>query len=186
MSKTRNDKYMPHHLIVSEIARDTRVPRELVDAVVNRYLDIVIEQIVNGRGFKMKNIFTVAYHQTPERMSPMGDKLVPPRGYIKIKPSDTLKDLDTVWELFYRDKADYVITRDTWNGAAKWMRSPEHRGKIASAKEQRLAEYLGRGAAAEGPTSFPKNTPESMNSTPRARVTEADPYYNPLLDDEDE
>lgn len=176
MAKKSKLTPMPHSLIIKEISRDTRLRPEIVEAVLNRYIDIAVEQIVNEKGFKMKGVFSVNYHMSPQRRSPRGDEIIPPRSYAQLKLSKNVKDLYTLRNLFYLGK-EYVINRDTWAGAIRWMWSPEHKEKVAQARREQRANAL----KAEIPQSFPRGIMQGDKAADGVAVD----TYNPFLDDDE-
>lgn len=144
--------------LIQEIARETHVRPQVVELILERMGDILVEQVVNNESFRWVGLLSITPQHLSERVVPGKEEPVPAGVRPRPRLSDNVKILHRLQQGRFQDKP-FIINRDTWRGALKWWKeNPDERGSIP---------VLPR---VESPSLQPQ---------------EAE-FYNPLLDDDDE
>lgn len=107
--------------IVKEVAEDLGIKEELVHRILERFIDIMIEYIVNDpHEFDIKNVVSFSVTQTNVKDLKSGE--IVPTLRISAKLAKTVRNL---FHFQHGEMEDhpYFVNRDNWRSAIKWVRN---------------------------------------------------------------
>lgn len=108
----------PRRELISKISKHTDIRADVVEEVLQGFLDVAVEEIVNKGEFGVRDLFSVSSHEWSEYS--IGDKKIDSHDRLKIRVSTKIRNL---WKLRnsseeYRDK---YITKDNWRKVYKYF-----------------------------------------------------------------
>lgn len=130
---------MDRMTFIKEVAHDTNLKPEVVRVVLDRATDIIIEQMVNDRNFRLASVFTSKAIEVTNKTIPgsrgktAGGKVAATKR-LNLKVSTTLKTLFKLQQEFFPDKP-FIINRDNWRSALSWSKTQDYKSKIIPLSE---------------------------------------------------
>lgn len=103
--------------IVSEIAEDLYLKDAVVEAVIDRFIDIAVEEVVQKGSFRIPFFLTVSTTEYRGFQAGKGD--VPPQKRLKVSISDGVR------KLFHHQQSGATgatVTRDNWKSRISDLR----------------------------------------------------------------
>lgn len=149
--------------LISKIAQHTDYRKDVVEEIIDGFVDVAAEEIVNKGEFGMLDFFTITPKEWTKSYTINNNEEVPQRPRLIIRVSERLRNL---WK-FRIDSLNGeqgVITKDNWREVDVSLRNSKKQAKTK------------RGNRDSG------NTDSRSESTNEQEVDPAE--YNPFIDDE--
>lgn len=134
--------------MISEISNELNIRSEVVEVVLNKFIDVTIEKIVNNEEFSLMNVFSVSSHREGNAVIPANphsgteSKKIVNRKKLRSRLSRTLRTLYRLQNDQFPDKP-YIVNRNNWRDALKWVQEGNKAQSKTTQKEpivQRLEE----------------------------------------------
>lgn len=105
--------------LVKEIADDLMIRPEVVHAVIARFIDIAMEEMVNNLSFPVRGIVSIVPYRVKGGSLGVNGEVTRPQTRYRAKFSKGLLTLIRLQQNNYAD-SPYFVNRDNWRGALKW------------------------------------------------------------------
>lgn len=121
--------------LIKEISYETLVRESVVEEVLEKFVDIAVEQIVNEGSFSLRGLFSINEYETKGgKIVPGQSKPLEARKTLRVKLSTNIKNLYTLQQGRFSDKP-FFINRDNWKSALSWMKTERASGKDPSKRD---------------------------------------------------
>lgn len=112
------NKPMTRRALVREISKGTLVKPDAVEDVLDRFIDIAIEEIANKGVFSMENFFSI--YPVQFKGYKLAGKEIPDHERLRVKLSKKIRDLRKL-KLGELEDEDGIIGRDNWRKAFQYF-----------------------------------------------------------------
>ena len=93
----KDEKTIGHRDVVRRLSNETNITFRAMERVLDMYIDILTEQIANGKNVTIKNIGTIKVLPTPAKVGrdiKTGGRIdIPPRKRVKLQACATLRNI---------------------------------------------------------------------------------------------
>lgn len=192
---------MTKRQFIKEISKDTRIKTEIVEIIIDRAIDIMIEQLVNDTKFGILQVFGSNSKMRKGAILPKNSRntvsgVLADHKILKMFPSFTVKTLFKLQQGRFADKP-YIVNRDNWQSAYKWaIENKSYTVKVFSednldnktpifAKNPTSQSQLSENSSRKDNINASENKNNSTSSASVDSIEEIEEDFNPFLDDED-
>lgn len=105
MAKTSKDE------IITKLSKDLMIRRDVVEDVINKYTDVIVEEIVNKGEFHITNVLSIS--SSSWKGYQLDGKEIPPHYRLTVRLSKKIKSLFKAFGPYSNDHG--VLTRDNWS-----------------------------------------------------------------------
>lgn len=108
--------------LVKQISEETHIRQEVVSIVIDKFIDISIEEIVNNKNFPLRGFFLLSPYKVKGGFVGINGEISPEQQRVRLKMS---KNISTLYKLQNNEfsGSPYFVNRDNWKGALKWSLS---------------------------------------------------------------
>lgn len=131
----KSEERLSRSELIAEVSKETGVHYDVVEAVLEKLVDVAVEQVVNGRAFYLKGFFNITHKDySGGQYLPGSKKKRPPSRVLKIALSPNVKLLYKLQRDRFKDKP-FVVNRDTWRAGLKWLMEDPNRAQSPVASD---------------------------------------------------
>lgn len=109
---------IPRRTLISRISKHTDIRSDVVEEVLEGFLDVAVEEIIEKGEFGFKDLFSISSHAWGEYS--IGDKKIESHSRLKIRISTKIRNL---WKLknSSEEYSKNYITKDNWKNVYKYF-----------------------------------------------------------------